>query len=390
MLETLRINIVRSEMHKAFLTHHMLPRSFLKPTHLRSILHEIQHHLSQDVSLPFELKKMAPYYDTIITSIKTTDFGYMATLRIPLLSRTDRFRVVKLFPIQVPIHNESMTIRYKIDNTKYLAISDDRSKYVELDQSVEKCLVKKLRICNFGQAIEFTAFSQSCALALFLKDENMINTFCNAVINQMGPFPVIQQVKTGIWIIQSAINFTITEHCGISTQYIKIKDALTVRQFNRSCKISSKYFMIPATTTGHTELEKDTVSHLRRQLQRMKAHLNLKINQEIKGIQLQSFDFKQLPPVDIPISNLVKQITHLGDIRSSNYRNKVAYSAVPTVCIILGIVLAGIIWYKRYSRAPNSNSPRDSHPLESNTETINPPVPNPRNPSGEDRPVFVA
>ena len=112
-----------------------ISRSLLPPRQFQSVLIDIQKSLPQDLALPFNPTQIHDYYTNIHYKVTRGHSGTHVLLTIPLLSVADHFTVYQIFNVPIPKkeQNQLLLANYEIPGTKFVALSDDLLKFVEID-----------------------------------------------------------------------------------------------------------------------------------------------------------------------------------------------------------------------------------------------------------------
>uniref|UniRef100_A0A6M2DZ33 Putative secreted protein n=1 Tax=Xenopsylla cheopis TaxID=163159 RepID=A0A6M2DZ33_XENCH len=120
---------------------------FLPPTELYDTLSDIQKLLPSTLSFPQQLRKSTIYEFYDLISVRTATWGssFRLFIELPLKTSQREFTVFRALPLP-HFDNASKVYIYIKPENKYFAISDDRSKFMELSD-LNDCRGTRIRIC---------------------------------------------------------------------------------------------------------------------------------------------------------------------------------------------------------------------------------------------------
>ena len=121
------------------------------------------------------------YYRDNCIFVTRTSRSIWVTIKLPLTSVDNMFNLYKIHSMNVPVHNET-SLSSKINNVpNYIALNLNSQTFIEIKEKPEDC-IKNNHICRAPSAyLDFN--SESCALAIFLNEQNSIKEHCQFQIN---------------------------------------------------------------------------------------------------------------------------------------------------------------------------------------------------------------
>jgi hypothetical protein len=196
----------------------------ISPSELANLLSVIQHNLPNTMSLPFEIRSsLLNYYQVLSCNLFRDTNGFIFTISVPLLDITSRFNLYHITTIPVFLKNQNFTSKFIVD-TKALALSDDETKMVEMnDHDFVLCAIQKTHFCRLTSPIKYVnKLNNNCVLALFRKEPKAID-ICKTIVT-----PVMDKSTTGVylsngnWIIVLSEQMQMTFVCPDQPSYKKL------------------------------------------------------------------------------------------------------------------------------------------------------------------------
>ena len=190
---------------------------------------------------PAANKYIPAYYKyTEVVPIASDDIAFV--IAIPLLGEPEiNLQLHQVMTLPYPVSKEAVVTFGSLP--EYFAISDDHSLYIELND-LDSCReYKKIFICPITQAIHKESLN-SCLYALYLNKN--VNKFCKKHLS--GPLEAPKLISDGhgwLYATSNPIDLTIT--CPGSTRTITINTGVGRLNLENSCRITSKYSVIPAS-----------------------------------------------------------------------------------------------------------------------------------------------
>ncbi|MDD9339939.1 MAG: envelope fusion protein [Providencia heimbachae] len=154
---------------------------FLPPMEFYEILSDIQNGLPNSLSFPCALRKATIYefYELAAVRIAIWEKSYRIFVEIPLKTSTRDFSIYKALPLPNYDQNAQMHVYINPENP-YFAISDDRTKFLELPD-LSSCRGNAIRICAPHIPIR-TLPEKSCLYGLFTGNQDMVKELCTKYI----------------------------------------------------------------------------------------------------------------------------------------------------------------------------------------------------------------
>ena len=274
-LKEFRKDVLGMETVLSFTENGILPRSLLPPSRFTKILDDIQKSLPPELSLPFNVTDTDSYYANVHTLTVRRPGEISVILTIPLLSVSDQYNVFQIFNVPVPkvFGDQGYLANYKVENAKFIAMSEDQLKFMLIDDhDLHLYLSKKLPFAPIRQPVYNTMTSSLCLPALLTNDIDKIDRFCEKVLSLNATSdPTASYIGNGLWIVLSPRPADIEVRCktGQTTKHshmIKTMKPLTLVELNVGCGGFNTHFQLPIHFQAETHLEPYQISQLNRTL----------------------------------------------------------------------------------------------------------------------------
>ena len=178
----------------------------------------------------------------------------------PIIQSKAKYDVYEAITLPVPHSNLSYSAYYKVESD-FIAVSKDDISYTYLNQlEVTQC--RQGFICHMKTPIFKASQYPSCVIALFKKDQALIDKICQPIVVPMSTTPLVKRLFTGKWLISTPFPFTLTISCdkqGNRVTQSKFSVGIHVVSLRPRCAGYSKYFDFPKFIAGSTEFEIDSL-----------------------------------------------------------------------------------------------------------------------------------
>ena len=252
----------------------ILPRSLLPPVRFAKILDDIQKSLPPELSLPFDATDTDSYYANVPTLTARNSSQIHVILTIPLLSVSDQY-VFQIFNVPVPkiFDNQGYVANYKVEPTKFIAMSEDHLKFMLIDDhDLHLYLSKKLPFAPIRRPISNTMTSSLCLPALLTNDTDRIARLCEKVLRVNATTdPTADYLGDGVWIVLSPEPIDLDIRCKMGqtvkvNHMIKTVEPLTLVKLKVGCGGFNTHFQLPIHFQVESHLEPYQIFQLNRTL----------------------------------------------------------------------------------------------------------------------------
>ena len=249
------LNKLNREINQLLKGH--LPWSIISPSRFISFLKEICTHIPSDwhVMTPSSSSVLWTYYNKAKIVVIPMRNGLRMFVSVPLLSPRSNFDVFHIIPFPTPAQNTSHHIVALFENP-FIAITKDREYYLlQNNADFEFCLDLPSQVCTNRKPILSITKSPSCELALWLRDNVMINKMCTFGMS-LRSSPALIEIKPHTWLYHLPQQLDIILHCKqpnltitMQTMSLSTSGTLYVPPW---CSSTCPYFVIPRVLFGNT------------------------------------------------------------------------------------------------------------------------------------------
>ena len=228
-----------TEFQKGFLSSYLVP-----PNVIMEIVTEIQGRGLKNLFPPIE-KYLSVYYKFVrVIQLPHDNLSFL--LRIPLEGQPSiKLRLFEIVNIPQPV-GERLVMSFA-NLPKFLAVSDDLSLYMELEDLSDCRLYEKLYVCSITNPV-YRSKAPSCALDIF--KGKLDSQLCEKNFSPDLMKPLVHKSPIG-WIYSSSISQELTISCSGNIKSIEIPVGYGKLNLEESCRLSSEYYMIPSSTEHH-------------------------------------------------------------------------------------------------------------------------------------------
>ena len=139
------------------------------------------------------------------------DEQFLLLINIPIQDCVQQLEIYQVFNLVIPHGN--ISAHYDI-NTKYLSISYDETKVVEIsEQQFIKCLQANRQFCSLSTPFQPLSNPPSSIAAIYAKNKAGIVKRCSLQIRNMNSATIPTPIAPNLWILASA---TTSESRGIT------------------------------------------------------------------------------------------------------------------------------------------------------------------------------
>lgn len=177
-------------------------------------------------------------------------------LTIPLVDRSQRFLVYKVYNLQMTHPRLQKQFKYILWDT-HLAVSEN-DQYLTFPNSDEvfNCKLSGGHYCEIRSALYPRDKSNHCLFFLFNQDDENINKFCTlSIVNQTRDRAIA--LDDTYWAVLTMKPTKLQVSCLTSSTYIKLKYPLDVIKLEQSCEGFTQTMLIPARNTVTRENKVD-------------------------------------------------------------------------------------------------------------------------------------
>jgi hypothetical protein len=326
----------------------------------------LQHIQSLEPSLQFPTPLKNKYAEELIRISKLdviyADPNLIYVLTIPLLNE-EIFHFYHLLPVPVKQNydNSGNKFAYIIPNENYIAISIDRSSYIQLtDSDFAHCkLSQDTHICEQHQPVYHTNNHQSCEMMIFLHESPLNLETCNIRISSFnGPYWSKTRVPN-TWVYSLTKPETLHITCKKSDSTRVTLTGTGTLHLDNHCKAFSQIITLSTTNSFTSTAEHTYIPEFTLNLTEIYRDLNHNNTVNLSSIPIFHLYKPTLTDADlntnsVALKDIIKQATeistHHRDEQNTNYiASSLTYAGIALAVIaILGIAykfsLFGKIW----------------------------------------------
>lgn len=355
--QNIRENLRNLELHYSLAKSGILAHSLFPPRIFKKTLVYIQDHLPKSLALPFKPEETEKFYSIAHVGVSRTNNGFVVHIKIPIVQVKNIFQIYQVFrePIPQKFGNKIFAVSYITDSSKFLAVSEDKSKFITLDNDeVQIYLRDQLPFCPFRKPIMNTLESDKCLPALLTQRDSHISQFCEkkVFVNQTD-IPTAYYMGNGHWFIITSRPLHVEIFCKNKSLHLEsTKKTLTgpieMLSLDPGCEASCQYFMLPRYYKADTLLPTVFENHVHAQLaslsiwQDVLSELDQHIPSAVHALQ-------SLPPLPNSQATLATIKAHIQETQSklTNAASGLMLTTVPSGIALLGfIMIAAIVAYK--------------------------------------------
>ena len=187
-----------------------------------------------------------------------TNKPFLLLIDVPIQDYTQHLALYKVFTLDIPHGNFSAC--YDM-NTKYLGITQDKIKAVELSEH-QFCICRDAneKFCNIDAPLQSLTNPPSCITALYAKNAVSINMKCSLQVRNTNSISKPTLIAPNTWILtsaHSAVTTMITLICPeVATRSITLQKPMHILQLPPTCSANSPQFHLPS----HYETQALTVN----------------------------------------------------------------------------------------------------------------------------------
>ena len=244
-VDTLKNDINRFVQYLIMISSGKLSPALIDPTHLQRELASIQQQLPPSIKLPENpSKNVWHYYKYLMVNYIPLVDKIIILIKIPLVDSQSALNLYKIY--NLPVFNPQIgkSVKYNTEGNS-IAISLDYS-YATIPTDTEflQCTLASGHFCSLRSALYHMQTSKWCLIALFLKNDELINTNCEmSVSNVNGPEAIY--LDKGNWAIASMEPDQMEISCTTQKQAISLNPPLTLVNLQPACSAFSSKFQLP-------------------------------------------------------------------------------------------------------------------------------------------------
>ena len=227
--------------------HGKLSLTLIAPDYLRQILRTIQNQLPSAFFLKdFEGHELIWFYQHLKTMVLADSEQLHILAVIPLLQTESLYQIYRMSVLPVPLQNEREKASKIKLNSAYFAVSAAKLSYVVMSlDDVVHCQNVENGYCPLQEPYRSLARSPSCESAIFLKNPENIQSFCEIEIINEPPYPVLDHLIDGIWAVSSDQKLYVQKHCNGQISTLTILPGVTTIELPHGCSLEGDSFSLP-------------------------------------------------------------------------------------------------------------------------------------------------
>lgn len=158
-------------------------------------------------------------------------------IHIPLLDLNGKLDVFKV------------TAKYDIDTTAIM-VNTERTKFAVLSsEELQECSKPLQKFCEIKSPMYQVSLSQRCSIALYLKNDEKINSFCHTIVSLSPKLPIAEYLYKGHWVVttSSPIRFVVLcYHTDQQKSQVVIQPPIGFIKLEMNCRAYNEYLILTA------------------------------------------------------------------------------------------------------------------------------------------------
>ena len=224
--------------------------TFITPVALRNLLLKVKDKLRENprLQLPADPNKdIWVYYQFITVSPSIMGDYLIMIISIPLVDQSLEITLYKAYALPA-LHPElNVQYRYKLEN-QYLGITQNgQFALLPGENELQLCKATNGYYCYFQEALYPTKTIRWCIYALYLKDRERIEEYCQIITTPRYQSEAVH-LDGGMWAVSAFSSTTLHLDCVIGVTLIAVEPPLQIIEIPDGCSASSDEIWIPART----------------------------------------------------------------------------------------------------------------------------------------------
>ena len=222
-----------------------LSPALIDPTHLQRELTSIEQQLPPSIKLPEDPRENVWHYYKYLTVnyIPFVD-KIIILVKIPLVDSQSALNLYKIY--NLPVFNPQIgkSVKYNIEGNSIAVSLDKCYATIPTDSEFLECTLASGHFCSLKSALYHMQTSKWCVIALFLKNDELVNENCEmSVSNINGPEAIY--LDKGNWAIASREPDQMEISCTTQKHVISLNPPLTLVNLQPACSSFSSKFKLP-------------------------------------------------------------------------------------------------------------------------------------------------
>ena len=319
-------------------------------------------------------ENLNPYYNLKLARRLVGSENLRGVMQIPLTGLTDDFMLYKSVPFPSQISKTNKRRFMLKDITRYLAISSDRRRFIDLDSTFNEalCLPGKTLICPTSSSI-LTEPTSSCLFHLISGQLNIGNQENRCELTEVRTDDLyLQSIDVEEWAVSTPVPASLKPIC------IDLNDATTptvshaavvvqgdvILHIPRQCTVTIGHHVIPTRMLMTEDLGRLTTKIMTPSIhthQLLELHglqlINEKLDDEINHVFKDMIEYHHNRVLDMnataeEVKRLMKQMLEkaheVEELQPTMHYHAITWSTL----VIIGIIIAAIIYCIRRKPIP--------------------------------------
>ena len=244
-VDTLKNDINRFVQYLIMLSSGKLSPALIDPTYLQSELAPIQQQLPPSIKLPENASKNVwHYYKYLTVNYIPLEDKIIILIKIPRVDSQSALNLYKIY--NLPVFNPQIgkSVKYNTEGKSIAVSLDHNYATIPTDSEFLECTLASGHFCSLRSALYHMQTSKWCLVALFLKNDELINLNCEiSVSNVNGPEAIY--LDKGNWAIASMEPDQMEISCTTQKHAISLNPPLTLVNLQPACSAFSSKFQLP-------------------------------------------------------------------------------------------------------------------------------------------------
>ena len=245
-VDTLKNDINRFVQYLIMLSSGKLSPALIDPTYLQRELASIKQQLPPSIKLPENPSKNVWHYCKYLTvNYIPLEDKIIILIKIPLVDSQSALNLYKIY--NLPVFNPQIgkSVKYNTEGNSIAVSLDHNYATIPTDSEFLECTLASGHFCSLRSALYHMQTSKWCLVALFLKNDELININCEmSVSNVNGPEAIY--LDKGNWAIASMEPDQMEISCTTQKHAISLSPPLTLVNLQPACSAFSSKFQLPS------------------------------------------------------------------------------------------------------------------------------------------------
>ena len=353
-----------------------LTPSLITPNQFKTLLTDIQKHLPHTLKLPSDVQDdLWHFYRIFSCETIIEDDHVLVLISIPLIDTNYELELYKVYNIPIPFQgnndsiSSSLVAQYSLE-TSMIAVDKRRTKIVLLDKTEhETCTKELIGFCAIKSPIYSIGQSKLCVVALFTKNQDRINKFCQVVISSNRNLPIANYIHDGMLIITTDKKLSFQVNCkeplGSSDVIVKPpvgrlnllpscmahSELLTLTPYYRLIGTSNVKYLVPKFLNDYNNTQFKFWNPVRQKFPNFTAN---RLPKKLSSV------------TKVPLDSFIDELNELSKVQEDEILPSWVYTVLLMV-LITAVCLAVCVWKKVHCKGYKLRKSRALEGINSDT-----------------------